>query len=356
LTITRTAKPSTVVGLEIEAGSVAATEVHVNGRAEVVGHGIMELEPGLFSEGEVADVDHLADALRELVTTNKLGKDVRLGVANQRVVVRLLHLPLIEDPKELDTAVRFQAQEQLPMPSDEATIDWQLIPPPMADPAAADGMDVVAVAARTDMVGRATEAMRKAGLRPIGIDHSAFGMIRAFGHAQPDAQQPVAGGAVLHCSLGDLTNLAVAHGSSCLFTRAANFGVEAMAQQLAERATLSLGHARELLITVGLAEDGATVMGDGQTNQLAREVLVAGVARLADELRISLDYYATQEGAIPVGSVLVSGIGSAIPGLVPTLESALGRALVVARPAELGQFDDQVAARLTVPFGLALDS
>jgi type IV pilus assembly protein PilM len=352
-TVTR-GKQTSVVGLEIEAGSVAATEVHVNGRAEVIGHGIMELEPGLFSEGEVADVDHLAEALHELISVNKLGKEVRLGVANQRVVVRVLHLPLIEDPKELDSAVRFQAQEQLPMPADQATIDWQLIPPPNGN--AVEGMNVVAVAARTDMVDRATQAMRKAGLRPIGIDHSAFGMIRAYGHAPPAAQPDEAGGAVLHCSLGDLTNLAVAQGSSCLFTRAANFGVEAMAQQLAERATLSLGHARELLNHVGLAEPGTNVLGDGDTSQLAREVLVAGVAKLADELRISLDYYATQEGALPVGSVLVSGAGSAIPGLVPTLESALGRSLTVARPVELEPFGDQIAARLTVPFGLALDS
>ncbi len=353
LTITR-GKQTSVVGLEIEAGSVAATEVHVNGRPEVTGHGIMELEPGVFSEGEVGDVDNLANALRELVAQNKLGKDVRLGVANQRVVVRVLHLPLIEDPKELDTAVRFQAQEQLPMPADQATIDWQLIPPPVDG--AEDGMDVVAVAARTDMVERAVRAIRGAGLHPIGIDHAAFGMIRAYRHAHPDAQLDTAGGAILHCSLGDLTNLAVAFGSSCLFTRAASFGMEAMAQQVAEQASLSLGHARELLVHVGLEQEVAAIQGDPQIVGLARDVLTAGVAKLADELRLSLDYYATQEGALPVGSVLVSGAGSAIPGLVASLEGALGRTLVVATPPELQPFGERAAARLTVPFGLALEN
>jgi type IV pilus assembly protein PilM len=341
-----------VVGLEIEAGSVAAIEVHVNGGAEVVGHGIAELEPGIISEGEVANVEVLAEVLRDLVSANKLGKDVRLGVANQRVVVRVLHLPLIEDPKELDAAVRFQAQEQLPMPPEQATIDWQLIPPPVQD--GTQGMDVVAVAARTDMVARATDSLRKAGLRPIGIDHSAFGMIRALGHAHPDTQD--AAGAVLHCSLGDLTNLAVAYQGSCLFTRASNFGVEAMAQQVAERVALSLGHARELLIHVGLADPIETIQGDPAILGAVREILTAGVARLADEIRISLDYYSTQEGALPVGSVLVSGAGSAIPGLVAALEPALGRSLVVVRPIELEQLGDRQAARLTVPFGLALDS
>lgn len=348
-------KHSSVVGLEIEAGSVAAAELSVNGHVEVVAHGILPLEPGVFSDGEVTNVDLLAESLRELVSQNNLGKDVRLGLANQRVVVRVMRLPVIEDLKELDAAVRFQAQNEVPMPADKATIDWQLIPSPASD-GESMGMDVVVVAARTDMVERATKAMRAAGLRPVGIDHSAFGMIRALSYAQPQAEARAAGGAILHCSLGDLTNLAVALGPSCLFTRAGNFGVEAMAQQLAERAPLSLGHARELLIHVGLEAEVDVINGDRETNQLARDVLVNGSARLADEIRLPLDYYAAQDGALPVSAVLVSGAGTAIPGLVSRLENALGRELIVARPPELDAFGDRSAARLTVPFGLALDS
>ena len=41
-------------------------------------------------------------------------------------------------------------------------------------------MDVLAVAARRDMVVALLEAVRGAGLQPVGIDLSAFGMIRAL--------------------------------------------------------------------------------------------------------------------------------------------------------------------------------
>ena len=98
------------------------------------------------------------------------------------------------------------------------------------------------------------------------------------------------------------------------------------------------------------------VKGDPETVRVARDVLIAGVAKLADEVRLSLDYYATQEGALPISSILVSGAGTAIPGLVAALESALGRSLIVACPPELGALEPLEAARLTVPFGLALDS
>ena len=50
---------------------------------------------------------------------------MRLGVANQRIVVRTIDLPQIEDRKELDAAVRFQAQEHIPMPLEQAVLDFQ---------------------------------------------------------------------------------------------------------------------------------------------------------------------------------------------------------------------------------------
>ena len=52
---------------------------------------------------------------------------MRLGVGNQRVVVRTLRLPAIEDPKELEAAVRFQAQEQMPMPLEHAVLEYQVV-------------------------------------------------------------------------------------------------------------------------------------------------------------------------------------------------------------------------------------
>src|SRR5262245_53758032 len=55
-------KGNGIVGLEIEAGSVAATEVSVNGSIEITGYGVAPLDPGVFREGEVVDAEALAKA------------------------------------------------------------------------------------------------------------------------------------------------------------------------------------------------------------------------------------------------------------------------------------------------------
>src|SRR5215203_25288 len=145
-------KPDGLVGLDIEAGSVAAAEVRVNGSTQVTTAGIRSLPAGVFHDGEVADGDGLAEALKALFSENKLSKRVRLGIGNQRVIARTLRLPAIEDPKEMAAAVRFQAQEQIPMPLDQAVLEYQVVGGVPAAPDSPPQADVVVIAARRDMI------------------------------------------------------------------------------------------------------------------------------------------------------------------------------------------------------------
>jgi type IV pilus assembly protein PilM len=371
-------KSKTVVGLDIEAGSVAATEVRANGSVEVVGHGVLPLPPGIFREGEVTDPEALGAALKELFSEHKLSRSVRVGIANQRVAVRSMRLPAIEDPAELETAIRFQAQDHIPMPLDQSVLDWQVVGHTQAD-SGERYVDVVAVAARRDMLHQVMQALNAGGLRPIGIDHAAFGMIRALAREEgsavgagqfvsapspepvvPTPDAAVAGPGVivparLYCNLGDVTNLAVARGSSCLFTRIAAFGVEGIAQRLAERRELTLEHARQWLTHVGLERPVEEIDGDPENVAAARECLTEGATRLADELRLSLDYYGAQEGAVAVDRIVASGPGATIPGLVEQMQQGLGNPFAIARPTALAHLDDLAAARLTLSYGLALE-
>jgi type IV pilus assembly protein PilM len=356
-----TSKDKSVVGLDVEAASLAAVQIDGNGSSEPEQVVITPLESGLIKEGEVLDAGALGEALRAMFAEHKLSKTVRLGVANQRVAVRTLRLPLIEDPKELETAVRFQAQEHLPMPLDQAVLDHQVISR-FSGEDGSRGMEVVAVAARRDMLETLLAAVRGAGLRPVGIDLSAFALIRALapetGKLAAEADQsPEAGHppAVLYCNLGDVSNLAVARGSSCLFTRISPFGVEAIAQRLAERRALTLDHARQWLVHVGLEKPTFEIEGDPEIAAAAREALEVGASKLADEIRLSLEFYGAQEGVPPVERVVIAGPGTTIPGLIDRLQGGLGQPFSIERPRALSQLADPAAARLTVSYGLALE-
>ena len=357
--ITRSKKPANVVGLDIEAGSIAATELQVNGAPTVKAAAVEPLPPGAFGEGEVIDPEALATGLKALFSTNKLSKQVRLGVGNQRIVVRTLRLPAIEDPKELDAAVRFQAQEQVPMPLDQAVLEHHVVGGVPGEEGAAPQIDVVVVAARRDMISSFLEPIRHAGLEPMGIDVAAFGMIRALagaGASLPAEGEPPLVETVLFCNVGDVASLAVARGRACLFTRVSHAGLEAIGGRLAAARGLSFEHAMQWLLHVGLEQPVEAIEGDPETVAEARRVLDEGAAALIDDLRLSLDYYSAQGSAVPVERIVFSGPGSVIAGYAAKVEAGLGLAVLPFRPPALAGFDEVSAARLTLPFGLALES
>jgi type IV pilus assembly protein PilM len=293
------------VGLDIDGRYLAAAQVE-GGR--VVRGVSLDLPEGLVSDGEVVNRDGLADALKRFVHETGLPKSVRLGVANQQIVVRVIELPRIEDEKQRDAAVRFQAAEAIAMPLDEAVLDHQVAGYAEA-PDGSPRMQVVVVAARRSMIEALLDAAKHAGLKPDGVDLDAFALVRTLAAATDAAPDD---SARVYCHLGGVSNLAIAVGSSCFFTRP--------------------------LAAVWDDQDAA--------------------ARLADEIRLSIDYYMTQAQAKPVGEIVLSGPGSADEQLVESLGVHLGLPTMAAAP--LGVLDRSALAasedphRLTVAAGLAM--
>jgi type IV pilus assembly protein PilM len=335
-----------VVGLDLDPGHIAAAEVTANGSLSLKRGAVAPLRPGVLRDGEVADPQALVEALKALFAEHELPTRVRLGIANQRIVVRTLDLPPLEDHKALAAAVKVQAPDHIPMPMDEAVLDWQSLGT-VQTAAGQPRTRVVVVAVRREMVDRLVAASREAGLSVEGIDLSAFGMVRALAGSRE------ADGAVLYVSVGGLTNVAVANGSGCLFTRAAAGGLDALVHTLSERRGLTVEHARQWLGHVGLHAPLDGIEGDEALVSAARTVLEEGVHQLADTVRNSLNFYRMQESAEQVERGVLTGPAVAIPGFVESLSEQLRLPLEPAVVAS--QDEDADLGRLTVAAGLAVE-
>jgi len=168
-----------VVGLKLGASRLNAACVAVNGSTELVQLAGSPMPSGVIAGGEVREVEALAEALKGFFGKHKLPKrNVRIGLANNRIGVRTIEVSGIEDPKQLANAVRFRAQEALPIPIDEAVLDFQTL----GEGVASDGTPtkrVLLVVAYRDLVHNYGEACRLAGLRLLGVDLEAFALLRA---------------------------------------------------------------------------------------------------------------------------------------------------------------------------------
>jgi type IV pilus assembly protein PilM len=296
----------TSVGLDLDGSYVAAVAMS-NGVIEKAAS--MEMPSGLLRDGEVEDVQGVTHLLKEFMKEHGFGKNVWLGVANQQIAVRSLEIPPIEDDDERAAAVRFQASEAVAMPLDEAILDYQVIGQATSTEGAGS-MRVIVVAAREPMIMRLVDAVRGAGLRPEGIDLSAFALMRVI--APENEMEPAP--ARVYCHLAGVTNLAVGVGNTCVFTRPL-----------------------------------ATVWDGGSAEF---------TSMLAEEIRLSMDYYMGQPDARQVSEVLLSGPGSQRPGLVEQVAGLVGLPVTAAPPlgrfgaASLRMGDDP--SRYTVAAGLAL--
>ncbi len=336
-----------VVGLDLDPAHVAAAEVHVNGAVAVTRGAVAALPSGVLREGEVSDGPALTAALKELWSANDLPKSVRLGIANQRIVVRTLDLPALDDAKALDAAVRVEAPDHIPMPIDEAVLDFQ--PLGIVSTPAGDRARVVVVAVRREMVERYLEAVRGAGLTVAGVDLSAFALVRSMYNRLTDDDS-----GKLYVNVSGLINVAVTSGEHCLFTRAATGGMHSMTQSLADRRGLTAEHAEQWLGHVGLEQPLESVEGDADIVGAARVVLSEGVHQVADTVRNSLNFYRMQQNATTVEHAVLAGPATAIPGFAHELAAALGMPVEARTVAQQGHVEG--ASRLAVAAGLAVTS
>jgi type IV pilus assembly protein PilM len=253
-------------------------------------------------------------------------------------------VPPVDDPKLLEELVRSEAPDHIPVPMDEAILDYQSLG--RVETPAGPRTRVVIVAVRREMVDRLVAATREAGLDVVGIDLSAFAMVRAL-HS-PDSDQ-----AVLYVNLAGLTNVAVANATGCLFTRAATGGLDAMLQALAERRGLTVEHARGWMRHVGLVTPLDEIEGDAELVAAVRQSLDEGVHTIADTVRNSLNFYRMQESAETVDRAFLTGPAGAIPGFAARLSEHLQ--MPVSPTAVAGRPDEADLGRLTVAAGLAVD-
>jgi type IV pilus assembly protein PilM len=395
-------RDESLVGLDIQPGFVAAVQARVNGSILAERAVSLALPADAMRDGEVIDEDAVSETLRELFTESGLSKRVRVGVANQRTVLRTLELPPVTDPKEFAAAVNFQAQDQVPMPLDNAVMDFH--PLGIVDTPAGPRQRVVLVAAQRDMIERLLGAVRRAGLSVEAVDLSAFALIRSLYRSDPEQTQRV-----LYLNVDGLANLAIAEGKVCRFTRVVGSGLEGMASELAERRSIALTEARALLAAVDLSapapaapqpaapeeadteldapervsdeqsEGPSLSLEDAEASERSMSyeelaavdieapaarpqsdadlwaVLENGIRDISGEVRNSLDFHRSQEGGGEVSHVVMTGAAEDIPGFAEALQSSLG---VEVRRGEVGVFDDGAPNvvsphRLAVATGLA---
>jgi len=347
-----------LVGLKIGASQIAAAYVANNGAPELVDVAREPLEPGLVVAGEIRDPEALGDALKRFFDLHKLPKNaVRLGVSNNRIGVRTFEIEGISDPHVLENAIRFRAEEVLPIPLDQAVLDYVVLEERKAE----DGTEwrrILLVVAYRDVVDRYLQACRRAGLRVVGIDHEAFALLRAL---QPPTEREDTTGALVGITIGhDRTTIAVSSGTHCEFARVLDWGGwslnVAIARALDRAPTEVESIKRQLSLAGPVAIEG---LSDEQITRV-RDGIQRALAAFAREIVSSLQFYQAQPGSHGIGAVLMTGGAAQMDGLPEAVGELVGVPIQLGDPWRRVKLGPKVEPQeqpgsFSVAIGLGID-
>lgn len=326
------------IGLDMGTSAVrAAHVVATRGGRALQRFGQVALPPGAVDNGEIRDPGAVSEAIAQLWKRARFrSKRVVVGVANQRVVVRQVDLPYL-DEKELRSSLRFQISDHIPMPVDEAELDFQVID----DFENEDGertMRLLLVAAARDMLDGFLSAASAGGVEPAGVDLTPFAVARAVSAAARGDVGASGAEAIVDIGAG-ITNIVVHVGGEARFVRILLVGGNDATEALASELDLQLDEAEATKL------DLAGAVGSRE----ARAIVDDRVDELVGEVRGSLDYYLSQDDSEPISGVVLTGGGSLTVGLEDRLRATLDLDVRRGRPlAELdvrrsGLTDEQVA-------------
>ena len=343
------------MGLDIGTSGVRAAELRLGKGGPVLERfGQVALPVDAVRDGEVADPEAVAATLRTLWTqVGFKSRKVVVGVANQRVVVRQVDLPWLP-AAELRASLAFQVQDYIPMPVDQALLDFH----PLEERTDETGnrvLRVLLVAAAREMVDSTLQAVALAGLTPTMVDLTSFAVLRAHAHAD-------SGIAAVHAEAlvdvgASVTNIIVHQGGVPRFVRILLAGGADITAAVAERLGVPTEQAEALKQSTGIP-----VQETYDTSPAQRAIEATG-GLFVEEVRGSLNYFMAQSGASRVTRIVLSGGGSRLTGLAERLSAATRLPVDVAAPlsrltiGQTGLTPEQLAyseQMISVPVGLAL--
>lgn len=294
----------TTVGLEITEESVRAVELSRGRRPTLVAAGEVPLPPGAAKDSEVLDPDAVAMAVAQLWSQSGIKtKEVTVGVSNRRILVREHSTPALR-PELLRAALPFDVQDLLPVPPDQAVLDFY---PVSESDGQVHGLLVAAVA---ETIETTIATLKRAKLRTAAVDFIPFGLARVAKTVAPPGQT------VAVVAVGEhTTNLVVARDGIPRFARIIPIDLGSTPGQGADAPVAEV--ASEHLPQARRALDLTPV-----------DTAPPAVVDLLGRVRSTLNFYASRPGAEPVGTVFLTGSGVQAPGLLQLAGSTLDAPVV----------------------------
>ena len=264
-----------------------------------------------------ADSEKLAQLIGTLFQDHSLSKqDVRLALPESAVSTKIITIPMLTDA-ELASAINWQAEQHIPIPLDELSLEYQVISRPAKKEKDAQ-MQVLLVGARKNIVESYLNVFLEAGVEPTLLETSVLSNFRGMSFTPEDPTS-----LVVHMG-ASTTEMFIVHEGQLQFVYTYASGGQVLTRAIEQSVQLDPKQAEQYKRTYGIDPQ--------HLNGKLREVLLPILKLLTLEMQKTVQFFISQKQVPAVKRVVLSGGGSQMPGLAQFITEQLNAEVLSAAP------------------------
>lgn len=342
-------KKNSLVGLDIGSRTIKVAELTGGGEEgyTLKQFGINDIEAGLIEDGNIANPEGIADAIKQLFKMYKIKESsVAISIGGYSVIVKTITIQKMETDEQLQETINQEAEQYIPFDINDVNLDFQVLGDNDSDP---NQQDILLVAAKKEIVEDHSKLIQLAGLTPCIIDVDAFALQNIY-----EVNYDIGSESVALIDVGAFkTTLNIIRGKQSVLIRDVSLGCGKIDQQIISRLGCSLEDAEQFYRN----EDS-----DDLANKEALEIIEKVTIEWCVEIKKVLEFfYATYPGE-QIARIILSGGGSNITTFRQNLANETSSDVEMINPFRNlsvgGRFDpdnlEQVAPQAAICIGLAM--
>lgn len=301
---------------------------------------------GAIRDFQLQDIDRLSQSVKQVVKTLQTKhKFVATAINGSSVITKIAQITQNLNQIDFENVVMMEAEQLIPFPLDEVSLDFEVLGPNMNDPSR---NDVLICAARSQAIASTTSVFEGTDLEPKVVDVGLHGLTRAVVALEPDLHTTHAN---KMCAIVDIGEYSLSFGiifqGELIYSRLQDFGGSTLTRSLATFYNLPLEEAEKIKLK-------------GSFNSYSDiDVINSYINQLAQHIKRNIQLFCSSSGNKNVDMLVISGGGSLIQDLQQQL--ALQLELDVRHPNPFDflknkQGSEQHGAKYMNALGLALRS
>ncbi len=337
-----------IFGLDIGSHTLKVAQVEKAGNQyRLVALGMSPAPAGGILSEAVNDQTQLSEAIKKLKSEAKITtNNVAAALPEDKIFTRVIEMPLLKED-ELESAIKWEAEQYIPLPLDEVTLDYQIASMPDQKASQEKKMEVLLVASPKQLIDRYLKVLEGAGLRPASLETEIIAIARSV--APPDSTP------VLVVDLGArATDMAIVDKGQIVFTRSIGTAGEALTRAVATELKLEPGQAEEYKKAYGVDPKQL----EGKVKGAIGPILDVVVK----EMEKALEFYRSRHKETPVSRAVLTGGTAGLPEVVSLIAQKLGIEAQLADPFTRLIKEGEILAKLpegtsplyAIAMGLAL--